>query len=69
MRSLALSIMLASVAIMGCRAPCRENLPPAGMLLHPGPGVDGPGPGVMMYQPNGPSVGARRKSPSSAPTE
>ncbi len=27
------------------------------MLMHPGPGVDGPGPGVMMYQPGGPSVG------------
>lgn len=29
----------------------RNNLPPAAMLMHPGPGVDGPGPGVMMYQP------------------
>jgi len=29
----------------------RNNLPPAPMLMHPGPGVDGPGPGVMMYQP------------------
>jgi hypothetical protein len=29
----------------------RNNLPPASMLMHPGPGVDGPGPGVMMYQP------------------
>jgi hypothetical protein len=25
-----------------------NNLPPAQMLMHPGPGVDGPGPGVMM---------------------
>jgi hypothetical protein len=25
-----------------------NNLPPAAMLRHPGPGVDGPGPGVMM---------------------
>ncbi len=24
-----------------------ENLPPAAMLMHPGPGVDGPGPGVL----------------------
>jgi hypothetical protein len=24
-----------------------DNLPPAQMLMHPGPGVDGPGPGVM----------------------
>ena len=32
----------------------RNNLPPASMLMHPGPGVDGPGPGVMMYQPGAP---------------
>ena len=32
----------------------RNNLPPASMLMHPGPGVDGPGPGVMMYQPAAP---------------
>ena len=41
----------------GCRAPCKNNLPPAEMLMHPGPGVDGPGPGVMMYQPGVPSPG------------
>ena len=29
-----------------------HNLPPAQMLLHPGPGVDGPGPGVVMHSPN-----------------
>lgn len=57
MRSLLVSIVLTSVAVMGCRAPCKQNLPPANMLLHPGPGVDGPGPGVMMYQPNGPYMG------------
>ncbi len=28
-----------------------NNLPPAAMLMRPGPGVDGPGPGVLMYQP------------------
>jgi hypothetical protein len=28
------------------------------MMMHPGPGVDGPGPGVMMYQPATPQVGA-----------
>jgi hypothetical protein len=27
------------------------------MLMHPGPGVDGPGPGVMLYQPATPQVG------------
>ena len=32
----------------------RNTLPPASMLMHPGPGVDGPGPGVMMYQPAAP---------------
>src|SRR5262249_15149665 len=25
-----------------------DNLPPAQMLMHPGPGVDGPGPGVFV---------------------
>ena len=57
MRSLAVSILVASVAIMGCRAPCKNTLPPADMLMHPGPGVDGPGPGVMMYQPGVPAPG------------
>jgi hypothetical protein len=27
------------------------------MLMHPGPGVDGPGPGVMQYEPEAPSAG------------
>jgi hypothetical protein len=27
------------------------NLPPAAMMMHPGPGVDGPGPGVLMPEP------------------
>jgi hypothetical protein len=57
MRSLLVAILLASVVTVGCRAPCKNTLPPADMLMHPGPGVDGPGPGVMMYQPGGPSVG------------
>lgn len=39
------------VAVAGCRGPLQQNLPPAERLMHPGPGVDGPGPGVMMYQP------------------
>ena len=39
-----------AAAVAGCRAPLQENLPPAPLLMHPGPGVDGPGPGVMMYQ-------------------
>ena len=28
----------------------RNNIPPAQMLMHPGPGVGGPGPGVLMPQ-------------------
>lgn len=53
-----------AVAITGCcndvcrqgggNGGVRNNLPPASMLMHPGPGVDGPGPGVMMYQPAAP---------------
>jgi hypothetical protein len=27
------------------------NLPPSAMMMHPGPGVDGPGPGVLMPEP------------------
>ena len=56
MRSLAV-VILASVVVVGCRAPCKNNLPPAEMLMQPGPGVSGPGPGVMMYQPGVPSPG------------
>jgi len=55
MRSFFVSLMVSCVVIAGCRTPCKENLPPAGMMMHPGPGVDGPGPGVMMYQPGVPS--------------
>ena len=33
-------------------------LPPASMLMHPGPGVDGPGPGVLMGEPNMPAFPA-----------
>lgn len=44
------------VAATGCLGPRRQNLPPAEMLMHPGPGVDGPGPGVMAYAPQPPVV-------------
>jgi len=40
--------------------PHHNNLPPAAMLMHPGPGVDGPGPGVMLaghHRPIGPAMG------------
>lgn len=42
--------VLVLVALAGCAGPI-NNLPPSEQLMHPGPGVDGPGPGVMMYQP------------------
>lgn len=54
MRRMVVLLLLAGGAVWGCRAPCKNNLPPADMLMHPGPGVDGPGPGVMMYQPGSP---------------
>lgn len=44
-------LLVLVIAAAGCKAPLQQNLPPAQMLMHPGPGVDGPGPGVMMYQP------------------
>jgi hypothetical protein len=37
-----------ALALAGCKAPFTSNLPPAEQIMHPGPGVDGPGPGVMM---------------------
>lgn len=42
------------LAAAGCKGPLQNNLPPAEMVMRPGPGVDGPGPGVMMYQPTVP---------------
>jgi len=43
------SIVLAlCVAMIGCRSPRRHTLPPAQMLMEPGPGVGGPGPGVLL---------------------
>jgi hypothetical protein len=35
----------------------RNVLPPAAMLMHPGPGVDGPGPGVFMTSAPGAGMG------------
>ena len=37
------------VAVTGCKSPFHHNLPPAVQLSQPGPGVGGPGPGVLMY--------------------
>lgn len=48
-----------ALALAGCKAPFTKNLPPAQQLMHPGPGVDGPGPGVMMLgDPGPPAVAA-----------
>jgi hypothetical protein len=46
------------MAAIGCHKPVTGNLPPSEMLAHPGPGVDGPGPGVLTYQPAIPPVAA-----------
>lgn len=40
-------LLVLLVATVGCKAPFQENLPPAEQIARPGPGVDGPGPGVM----------------------
>jgi hypothetical protein len=43
------ALMFGLAACAGCRVPfVPHTLPPATMMQHPGPGVDGPGPGVMM---------------------
>jgi hypothetical protein len=57
MRVSLLALLVIAVVTVGCKVPCKQNLPPAEMLMHPGPGVDGPGPGVMMYQPGMPNAG------------
>jgi hypothetical protein len=43
------ALMTLIVAIVGCKSPFSHNLPPAVQLAQPGPGVGGPGPGVMCY--------------------
>jgi hypothetical protein len=48
------------MVIAGCAGPINSggHLPPANMMMHPGPGVDGPGPGVMTYSPPGSAYNA-----------
>ena len=58
MRIIGVSFLLAVMVIAGCEGPIKHNLPPSQMMMHPGPGVDGPGPGVMAYQPSTPPVAA-----------
>lgn len=54
-----LAFLCAAAALAGCKAPFSHNLPPAEQIMHPGPGVDGPGPGVMMLgDPGPPAVAA-----------
>jgi len=43
-----LGVCLAFLAVAGCKSVGEYNLPPAERLMHPGPGVGGPGPGVLM---------------------
>ncbi|MEX2561572.1 MAG: hypothetical protein WD403_16730, partial [Pirellulales bacterium] len=43
-----LALLSVFAAAVGCKLPFTNNLPPAERIMHPGPGVDGPGPGVMM---------------------
>ena len=55
--ALTVTLALAVLAATGCRGPA-YNLPPASRLAEPGPGVGGPGPGVlsaeeMMAGPSG----------------
>ncbi|HVX15297.1 MAG TPA: hypothetical protein VHC22_29175 [Pirellulales bacterium] len=51
-----MALFCAIAALAGCKAPFSKNLPPAQQIMHPGPGVDGPGPGVMMLGDPGPPV-------------
>jgi hypothetical protein len=58
MRFCLVPLMVMVVAVTGCKMHHKQNLPPAERLMEPGPGVGGPGPGIMTYQPNGPAFGA-----------
>jgi hypothetical protein len=51
MRFFLVCCLIATAAIAGCANPHKSNLPPAQMLMEPGPGVGGPGPGVSVYAP------------------
>ena len=54
MRITGVLILVMVATVVGCERHLHSSLPPSDMLMHPGPGVDGPGPGVMMYQPPAP---------------
>ncbi len=57
MRFCVAGLLIVAVAIAGCTGPFKQNLPPAQMLMEPGPGVGGPGPGIMMPSPPPPMGG------------
>ena len=58
MRISVVFVLMAVLAVTGCTRSLQNHLPPAQMLMEPGPGVGGPGPGVMMGQPGlGPGPG------------
>jgi hypothetical protein len=46
-RTLVGLLLTSAVAIAGCQGRLAYNLPPAARLMEPGPGVGGPGPGVI----------------------
>lgn len=52
----ALCLMALVAVAVGCRAPLRHGMPPAESMLQQGPGVGGPGPGVMYQQAAGASA-------------
>ncbi len=56
MKSTVLSVLFLAliVATSGCKGPFAKHMP-AEMMMPPGPGIDGPGPGVVMYPPSMPT--------------
>ncbi len=64
------SLVVASFAAVGCGGRLAHNLPPSQQLMHPGPGVGGPGPGVippMGQMPQGPGPMAPQFGPGGMP--
>ena len=45
---LSILVIVVITALTGCGFNQQHNVPPAQQMMHPGPGVDGPGPAVMM---------------------
>lgn len=57
-----MTCVIAALVATGCIMPKEHNLPPAHRLMHPGPGVGGPGPGVMppMVPPHAEMYGPKK---------